>query len=491
MKKGLLLKSLCILVVSMFVFSSCDDDDDEIKIDPALALAESSHVFANEEGDYALAVFANAAWTLTQEGDWFSVDKTSGTGNAVVKVKATANTTAGERTGKITVKSEGLSDQVFQITQQKEDVVLKVLGEDAYLIKPEGGIMKITVEANVNYTYEMSEWVKVEAAGYSASQSEISLNIEPNFWGSTRTATVVIKNAKDQKVVKTITLTQESVVAEVQEKIQLDGRGGRTVVPFSNVTNWDIVDDDPEAWLICNQTDDGFIIVAEKNEEAQRYLALTFMEKETGFRKLILVEQELYIDFNLSTDPGSLSSPDVSIQAAFEESSFRRFVKNNVYDDSQFSVSTEDTWIHPSIDENTNTITIAVDKNEGEAREGDVEVKSMYEGLVVSTKKIHVSQAKEVVEPYINVSETEHEFEFYNSGDTFEVTVDANVDWEITKYQEDKRITYVIEGNKIIFTYTQNNGPITVPFEFAVHRVGFTPTSDELCKMIRLTTTRP
>lgn len=166
-------------------------------------------------------------------------------------------------------------------------------------------------------------------------------------------------------------------------------------------------------------------------------------------------------------------------------------MKNNVYDDSQFSVSTEDTWIHPSIDENTNTITIAVDKNEGEAREGDVEVKSMYEGLVVSTKKIHVSQAKEVVEPYINVSETEHEFEFYNSGDTFEVTVDANVDWEITKYQEDKRITYVIEGNKIIFTYTQNNGPITVPFEFAVHRVGFTPTSDELCKMIRLTTTRP
>lgn len=496
MKTKLLLKSLCILVISMAFFVSCDDDDDEIKIEPAVSLAESSHAFTNGAGDYALAVFANAGWTLSQEGDWYSVDKTSGSGNAVVKVNATENKTGAERTGKITVKSEGLSDQVFQLTQSKEDVVLKVLGEDSYLIKPEGGVMEITLEANVSYTYEMTSWVRA-LGGFDLSQAVIRINIEPNLWGSTRETTVVIKNAKDATVVKEIKLTQESVLVDVPEQVLLDGKGGKGVlIPLSEDMSW-ILDEsyvDKASWLNCNQTEEGFIVIAEKNEDAQsRHIALSFTEEATGFRKAVMVEQESYaaIQLDLTTELGVGGSSEVGIESAFEESMFRRYVKRFTHGD-QVVVSSEEDWIHPSLE--GSMITIQVDRNDGEGaevREGDVMVTAMDGEREMISKKIHVSQGIEQTDAYINVNEMSHKFTFGNSGETFEVVVDANVDWIITDYEVNSQISYVIDGDKIVFTYTQMGGPIFQPLTFAVHRVGFTPQDDELCKKIEITTTLP
>ncbi|WP_303181500.1 BACON domain-containing protein [uncultured Butyricimonas sp.] len=495
MKKGLLFTGLCMLVSSMFIFTACDDDDDEIKIEPVLSLAETSHVFANEEGDYALAIFANGAWTLTQEGDWFKVDKTSGNGNAAVKVTATENTTDGERSGKITVKSEGLADQVLQVSQKKEDVVLKVLGEDSYLIKPEGGAMKITVEANVSYTYEMTEWVKV-SQGYDASRSDITLNIEPNFWGITREATVVIKNAKDQKVVKEIKLTQESVVAEITERISFDGKGEKAVtIALDGDMSWTLDEGymTSAPWLTCSQLDNEIIVVAEQNDDPQRYVLLLLENEETGFRKTILVEQEPYsaITMDLSTDPGTSGTSNVDIEATSEEYAYYRYVKNLSSHIVNVVVSAEDAeWIHPSLDKNT--MTISLDKNEGEAREGDVIVIGTdADGRELIVKEIHVKQAKEVVEPYIRLSATEHVFTFGNSGETFVVTVDANVEWEISKDGDNGQLSYVVDGDVITITYTQLGGPIMYPFEYNVHRKGMTATSDNLNQKISVMTTRP
>lgn len=492
MKKRAFIIGLCALFISMVSFTSCDDDDDEVKIEPSLGLAEESHVFGSEAGEYALAVFANGAWTLTQEGDWFSVDKTSGEGNGVVKVSAKANTTDGERTGKITVKSEGLTDQVFQITQEVENVVLKVLGENAYLIKPEGGSMKIAVEANVGYTYEMSEWVKV-AQGFGVSQSEITLQIAPNFGGTTRKATVVIKNAKSASVVKEISLTQEPVLAEIPTLISFDGLGGQEVlIPLNENLTWKIGEDKP-SWLICTPKASGVVVSAEKNEDpSSRRHFLTFEDEATGFRVTVLVEQESYddIQMDLSTDPGSQGSSEVAINSSSVASKHYRYLKNVTHGDRVVARSSDDTWLHASVE--GNLITIELDENTGEARTGEVLLTAMDGDRALITRKIPVSQEKKVVEPYITLDKTSHVFTFGNSGETVEITVDANVEWDITEYQASTEISYVVEGNKITFTYTQQRGPIVNPYEYAVHRKGFRPTDEgALTSRISLTTTLP
>ena len=355
--------------------------------------------------------------------------------------------------------------------------------------------MKITVEANVSYTYEMTEWVKV-SQGYDASRSDITLNIEPNFWGITREATVVIKNAKDQKVVKEIKLTQESVVAEITERISFDGKGEKAVtIALDGDMSWTLDEGylTSAPWLTCSQLDNEIIVVAEQNDDPQRYVLLLLENEETGFRKTILVEQEPYsaITMDLSTDPGTSGTSNVDIEATSEEYAYYRYVKNLSSHIVNVVVSAEDAeWIHPSLDKNT--MTISLDKNEGEAREGDVIVIGTdADGRELIVKEIHVKQAKEVVEPYIRLSATEHVFTFGNSGETFVVTVDANVEWEISKDGDNGQLSYVVDGDVITITYTQLGGPIMYPFEYNVHRKGMTATSDNLNQKISVMTTRP
>jgi len=54
------------------------------------------------EGDFEVTVTSNGAWTLSKEADWVSVDKTSGTNGATVKVNYTANTGSSVRTATLT-----------------------------------------------------------------------------------------------------------------------------------------------------------------------------------------------------------------------------------------------------------------------------------------------------------------------------------------------------------------------------------------------------
>lgn len=285
------------LLVALFfmLFASCKDDDNDIE--PILGLGESTYQFVNGGGEYSLAIFANMDWTLQKEGDWFTVSVTSGSGNSVIKVKAQANE-GDAREGTITVFADGMETQKITISQSAvEDAVLRELGKDAYEIKPEGGIMKLSVETNVDYTLEMSDWV--EAAGsYTLTKSEITLHIEPNLWGKERSCQVVLRATETQKVIKTISLVQGSMAWNLPETVELNKFGEEQTMSIAVPEDWTwSVKDlfkgtEKEKWCHFTVTADGLKVVADKNTElTEREVAVLVTLDKTGMSKLITFRQ--------------------------------------------------------------------------------------------------------------------------------------------------------------------------------------------------------
>jgi hypothetical protein len=60
---------------------------------------------------------ANVNWTTSSDQPWLTVTPSGGTGNAVLKFSATANTSTSERTAKVTISAEGVESEVIIITQ--------------------------------------------------------------------------------------------------------------------------------------------------------------------------------------------------------------------------------------------------------------------------------------------------------------------------------------------------------------------------------------
>ena len=325
MKRKWFLNSKWVFILIMFFAASCkDDDNDELIIEPALSLSEASYEFGNESGEYTLAVFSTTDWTLAKEGDWLTVDKTSGSGNAVIKVTASANTSDESRTGSITLKSEGLSDQKIEFSQEAENIILKVLGEDSYLIKPEGGLLKIDIEANIDYTFELSDWMEV-AGTYTLTKSEITLHIEPNLWEKSRVGSVVIRAAETEEVVRTISLEQGSMAWNLPESVELDKMGEERVIDIvvPGDLTWSVQDlfkgTEEEKWLHPTVTANGLRIVADKSTAlVEREVAVLVTLDKTGMSKMITFKQAAREALALGNDNGWVGGAHSENCIAFE-----------------------------------------------------------------------------------------------------------------------------------------------------------------------------
>ncbi|WP_292267369.1 BACON domain-containing protein [Butyricimonas sp.] len=597
MNRKLFLKNggLLVAILIMF-FAGCKDDENEVE--PILGLGESSYQFTNSGGEYALAIFSNVNWTLTKEGDWFTLDAMSGSGNRVVKVEAKANE-GGTREGTITVVADGMESQKITISQGAvEDAVLRELGKDAYELKPEGGIMKLSVETTVDYTLEMSDWV--EAAGtYALTKSEITLHIEPNLWGEKRSCKVVLRAKETGEAVKTISLVQGSMAWDLPEDVELNKFGEERTIAggVPEGWTWSIKDlfkgAEDEKWCHFTVTDDGLKIVADRNiSMEEREVSVLVTLDKTGMSKMLTFKQAARqaiaiesdgwntsgdvpvcsidcIAFDqmieiLSDEPdgweytvtgkpddwtvtsstegirvvgtdrvesgseviqmeinitmkdkssslklllkqkpyhaptllvlnylGGVESPEVIV--APEGGIQTRYVKFDLGDRIELVCESEmEAWTHISMI-NEHSISIQTDALEegAESRKGVVTVNLMRGDKVVATTEMTVKQGAE--EPYIRLIDTEESLK-YRDGDkynipfqnlSFNIKVEANVDWEITNTGE-KNTQYTcekIDNSTIKVSLTTSRGPTMPDLVFDVHTKGQT-NSDPLNKKI-------
>lgn len=195
--KQLLFWGTAALTAVLLLFSSCKDDkndDPQPQPEPEVpavgpSIDAASWIFGGEAGNYVLAVATDKAWNASSDATWIKLDKTSGEGEVGLGLTVEENTSGAKRTGTITIKAVADSKVVmtFKVIQEAIEYTVKVTSEDTIRNIPAGGqVIVIDVEANADYTFELSEWTTVAAAPsamglntpFALTKSKITLNVE-------------------------------------------------------------------------------------------------------------------------------------------------------------------------------------------------------------------------------------------------------------------------------------------------------------------------
>lgn len=100
---------------------SCDKEDE-----PRLTLSESELQFDGAEGQITVDLFSNVNWHLSGIPDWCTISPTEGTGNAVLKITATANEDTKARESTLQVTTENVARELVIRQQTKEATALTV-----------------------------------------------------------------------------------------------------------------------------------------------------------------------------------------------------------------------------------------------------------------------------------------------------------------------------------------------------------------------------
>ena len=101
-----------ITMMTSFVFTSCDKDNDKLQVTPMdLSLGSAK----GETGSFRIT--SNTMWTITGQADWLSISAHSGVGDTEIYVETlSANKTEQDRSVTLIVQGEKLS-QTVTVTQ--------------------------------------------------------------------------------------------------------------------------------------------------------------------------------------------------------------------------------------------------------------------------------------------------------------------------------------------------------------------------------------
>jgi hypothetical protein len=472
MKKILSFAVLSILLLVGGCSSGSDDPDPTpTPVTPSETLevntSSASPTFSTEGGSTQITITTSSSWTAdvtsTRAVDWCTVSPTSGAaGTATLTIATQPNTTYDERNATITIKS-GTLTKTYSIAQKQKDAIL--VTSDKVEVTAEGGETTIEVKSNISYTYEVEEsaqsWIKHSATraltshqeGFTISANESSQKREGKitFTGGGFSETVTVYQAAETP---TLVLTKDVYdVSSDGETIQVELKSNvEYEVQLPNV-DWI---EESQSRAVSTHTH-YFVIHANDTYDA-RSAQITFINKESGLSEKVTVNQ-------VQKDAIIVAQKEYVVEAAGGALDFS--VQANV----DFSVSVSDDWIEQVTSRGLTEKTLNFNIKENttnDSRTGTITVKS---GSIV--QEIKVTQAG-----LYDLLVSQSEFSIVSGGETVQVTVSTNLDYEITISDDwvkevttrglsDYTHTFEVAANttydsrKATITFTSKTGNIT------------------------------
>jgi hypothetical protein len=159
------------------------------------------------------AITSNLLWEISSNQTWLTVDRISGSNNATITIRVSANALTTSRTGAITVSGPGVSDQIVTVTQSASGTDVDIV-DDSQIVKvyPNPSKGRVTLSMN-NFSGDKISIRVSNLLGIIVN--EISLDHLPNSYNheidmtnfSNGTYFIIIQTSK-VKVVKSIILSK-------------------------------------------------------------------------------------------------------------------------------------------------------------------------------------------------------------------------------------------------------------------------------------------
>ena len=172
-----------------------EDKTIKVNIDaaPTLLVFPTSLNFISASDSKAFSIISNTNWTINNTTSWLTVTPTSGVGDSIAIVTASANTSQESRNAILTISGTGVKDQTINITQSASPTLSVTSSLIIFTYSREDRFFSI--RSNTNWTVSSSEpsWLSVYPTSGS-NNGNITVTAVANSSSIQRTATITINS---------------------------------------------------------------------------------------------------------------------------------------------------------------------------------------------------------------------------------------------------------------------------------------------------------
>jgi uncharacterized protein (TIGR02145 family) len=162
-----------------------------------ISIGENSWTFPNSSEDpmyNTFGIFSNTEWTVEKDVDWFTLSKTSGSGNDWVRVTIdSVNYSAIDRIGIITISGTGVDPVTLRVTQTGAAAYLILNAEYLSLGPNEGAGNDFTISSNTNWSINADiGWIDITPVNGSNNSTVTITSLSSNEITSGRAGIIEI-----------------------------------------------------------------------------------------------------------------------------------------------------------------------------------------------------------------------------------------------------------------------------------------------------------
>ena len=235
-----------------------DPEEAEIKIDV------TSIVIPTDGGTEQVKFSSTKDWSADIKADignsWCAISPKSGeAGDATITIKAEANTGIADRTATLTITSDKIKKTVSIIQKQQDALTVTA---SRFEVGADGGEVEITVKANIDFDYEISDdWITFVQTK-AMTTHELVFNVSPNELTEPREGKITFTSGSIKEEVAIVQagkeVSYEETYAKEKEILEAlyDATGGSG---WNNSTNW-CSDQPVSEWYGIMTDQDGFVL---------------------------------------------------------------------------------------------------------------------------------------------------------------------------------------------------------------------------------------
>ena len=325
-----------------------------------LNVSPSNVTFTSFGGSQSLTIASNDTWTVTAKPEWVSIDKTSGEGNATIKMSTTENNTTSERNGEIIiVTDDGVISKTINVKQEAKTVDYGDANLDFNYSSGSQSI-SFTTDGNWSLTKD-AEWFSVDKTSGSGNAT-LNITISENNTTAKRDGVVSLLIAGKPF---TITIHQDcKYVTLSSSAFTFSADAGNTKVSVGSNTQWKAKVTEGSEWLSVTPT----------NGTNNADLTIKTTENKTVSNRTGKIEIEIpnvhtYV-IDITQNRRYIKTDMVSVD--FLQSGGQ--ISFNVTTDGTYEVSKIGTWF--GYVKSGNTITVVAQENTtGSERVGALQLK--------------------------------------------------------------------------------------------------------------------
>lgn len=271
--------------------------------DASLSGGNLSITFPSSAGNASIDLEANRKWTASfvndRASEWCFISAQSGKrGTATITVTVKENTDYDQRSASILFTCEDVERTIVVTQKQKDALLLTSSRQD---VGRDGGIIKVTLQTNIPFTYSVSEqaasWITPESPTKGLTEASISFKVAANEDVEKREGAITISSALGKETVK---VYQEGGLPSIivsGNPTEVSSAGGTITVEIRS--NVDVSIDIPEScdWIrelaTKAMSTNTFVFEALENETYNpREATITFRSTQFDIEESLTVKQD-------------------------------------------------------------------------------------------------------------------------------------------------------------------------------------------------------